>query len=547
MTFPEAKEAVGRSGPPRVQGAKRKPAKTPKEFSKPFVHPELGISDEIYNYTEEKGKAIFHVCRWGYGKDKTFRQCKPDGLSWSIKGLPLVLYNLPEINNQSHVAFVEGERDVHALTGLGFPSTTSPMGAGKNLLEWQEKHKLFDALKNKIVYIFPDNDEAGRKHAEQVASLLVGIAESIKIVYLPDLPGGGDISDFIEREGDKTKTRLQEVIANTPVWMPPKTYYSLQDLCNLPSDDHASIIDKGIMPYNSHILLAGEGGVGKSLLRLELALHLAMGWDWMGFHMPKARKIAIFQYENSEHTEKFRIERMLQGLGTTSQAIGDRIRYSKREERYNLTLKGDRAKLLQKVKELGCEVIIYDCLSNLHNANENDNIKMREVLDVLTDINAELKTSCIVIHHFGKPGELGLDTHYRVRGASAIMDWAYTVITLTRKPHEEKTLRKIQFAKVRDGKEPKPFYIERDDETFLHRFYDEDSLVPPALVKQILSEQFNGYVDRQKELMKAIMKEAKCSDRTAKAGIRQAVDMKVIYEYRAKNNRSKGYRVSMSG
>jgi len=80
----------------------------------------------------------------------------------------------------SHVAFVEGEQDVHALTRLGFPSTTSPMGAGKNLSDWQEKHKLFDALKDKTVYIFPDDDKAGHKHAEQVASVLVGIAKTIK-------------------------------------------------------------------------------------------------------------------------------------------------------------------------------------------------------------------------------------------------------------------------------------------------------------------------------------------------------------------------------
>jgi RecA-family ATPase len=318
-------------------------------------------------------------------------------------------------------------------------------------------------------------------------------------------------------------------------------------LYDLPDDNHLPIIDQGIFPYNRHILIAGEGGVGKSLLRLELAIYLAMGWSWMGFDIPRARTVAIFQFENSEQTEKFRIQRMLKGLGTDFKAIGDRIKYARRDERYNLTLKGDRAKLLEKVKALGCEVIIYDCLSNLHDSNENDNVKMRAVLDILTDINAQLGTSCIVIHHFGKPGEMGVDTHYRVRGASSIMDWAYTVITLTKKPHEEKTLRKIQFAKVRDGKEPKPFYVERDDDTFLHRFYDEESLVSPALVHDILSNQFNGYVDRQRELVKAIMAKAQCSERTAKQGVRHAVNMKMLFEFKADDGRSKGYRAPMSG
>jgi hypothetical protein len=257
--------------------------------------------------------------------------------------------------------------------------------------------------------------------------------------------------------------------------------------------------------------------------------------------------VAIFQFENSEHTEKYRVQKMLKGLGTTIQAVGDRIRYAKRDERFNLTLKGDRAKLLQRVKDLGCEVIIYDCLSNLHTNNENDNIKMREVLDIFTDINAQLKTSCIVIHHFGKPGENPRENQYRVRGAISIMDWAYTVITLTRKPHEEKTLRKIDFVKVRDAKEPKPFYIERDEETFLSRFYDEDSLVPPNLVYTILDDQFNGCVDKQRDLIQAIIGETRCAEKTAKVAIKKAVEMKTIYEYSGENKRAKGYRIPMSG
>jgi 5S rRNA maturation endonuclease (ribonuclease M5) len=545
MSFAEAKEAVGRSEP-CVQGTKRKPTKKLKKSVKPFVHPELGKPDEIYDYTDKNGKAFFHVCRWGRGKEKTFRQCKPDGLTWSIKGLPFVLYNLPEINNQNHVAFVEGEQDVHALTRLGFPSTTSPMGAGKNLREWQDKYKLFDALKDKTVYIFPDNDKAGQRHAEEVASVLMGIAKTIKLVRLIDLPESGDISDFIKKEGDKATAKLTELIASTPVWTPLKAFYSLQDLYDLPTEDHIPIIDAGIMPYNSHILIAGESGVGKSLLRLELAIHLAMGWDWMGFHIPRARSVAIFQYENSEHTERFRVKKMLDGLGVNITAIGDRIKYAKRDERYNLTQKGDRAKLLQRVKDLGCEVIIYDCLTNLHNANENDNVKMREVLDILTDINAELKTSCIVIHHFGKPGE-NPDNRYRIRGASSINDWAYTVITFERKPHKDKTIRKIDFTKVRAGKEPRPFLVERNSETFLLDFYDEESLVPPAAVAQILGDKFNGFVDVQKLLVEAIIEEKGCVKKTAKVAIKKAQEMKTICPIEGKNKRTKGYRLPMSG
>jgi hypothetical protein len=523
--------------------------KPPKKGKTPFVHPTMGKPDRVYTYTDGDSKALFCVCRFeGKGKDgkKAFLQCKPDGLIWSMAEVPVVLFNLPRVLNEPAVCFCEGEKDCETLTMLDLPATTSPMGA-KSVKSLQEEHKLLYVLAGKSVYIFPDNDKAGREYALDVANLLYGKAKEIKVVELPGLKDKEDVTDFVNSAGVEAKARLIEEIAVAPIWSPPRTYLTLQDIVELPEDNHQPIISDGIMPHNSHIMIAGESGVGKSLLRLELALHLAMGWDWLGFKIPRSRSVGIFQYENSELTEKFRIKKMLQGLGTSVDAIGDRVRYAKRDERFNLTLKGDRARLFEKVKALGCVVMIYDCLSNLHTANENDNVKMREVLDILTDFNAELGTACIVIHHFGKPGENFIENFYRIRGASSIMDWAYTVITFTKKPHEEKTLRKLEFVKVRDGRQPKPFLVERDPDTFLCRYYDEESLVSPTMVRMILENDFNGTVDRQRDLVRALMDKAQCCDRTAAAAIRRAVEFKQIFEINEGIGKRKGYRMPMAG
>jgi len=543
FSFQEAAEATGNGH--KVNNSKSesrpvnfKPVKMKKE------------PDAVYDYQDAQGTVLFQVCRYNLpAGEKSFSQRRPDGKGGYInnmKGINLVLYHLPEVSKEPDILFCEGEKNVEDVKKLSFTSTCNPGGAGK-IPGQQEKHKILEPLTGKNVFILADNDEPGAQHALQVAELVYPIAKSVKIIPFDELPIKSDISDFIKIHGDKAKDKLSDRIINTPDWSPPKAFYTLQEICDLPSDNHLPIIDKGIMPYNSHILIAGESGVGKSMLRLEIALHLAMGWDWMGFKVPRARTVAIFQFENSEHTEQFRIKKMLAGMETTVGAIGDRIKYAKRNERYNLTLKGDREKLTAKVKEMGCDVIIYDCLSNLHSSNENDNIKMREVLDVLTDINAKLGTSCIVIHHFGKPGEYEKGNAWRIRGASSIMDWAYTAISFTGKSHEDKTLRKLEFVKVRDGKQPKPFYVERDPETFLCSYYDEQSLASPNVVAAILGDEFNGDTDQQMPLVKAIIEKTKCAERTAKAGIRNAVQMKLIYEYPGENKKFKGYRLPMSG
>ena len=536
MSFKEAAEAVGRGdNGGRLQV---KPTKKPK---KPFVHPELGRPDAIYNYIDENGKPLFHVCRFNpksEGEEKTFRQCKTDGIIWTVKDVQLVLYNLPELIKAQDVLYVEGEKDAEALKRLGFVATTNPMGAGK-LPDQQEKHGILQPLKGKRVFIFPDNDEPGKKHAEQLATLVHGKAKEIRIVELPGVPEHGDVSDFIEKEGEEAKTKLIELTANTPAWTPPKNFFSAEDLLSITYEKRPPIIGAGIMPYGSHILISGETGVGKSLLRLELATHLVMGWDWLGFEISTSRKVAIFQYENSEPMEQTRLKRMCQGLGIQQLPKGKLV-YVDRKNRLNLTLKKDREKLLNLVKECGSEVIVYDCLSNLHSSKENDNIQMRDVLDSLTEINAILGTSCIVIHHFGKPSE-GQATVYRTRGASSIVDWAVTAMAFTVKPHEHKTIRQLEFIKVRDGAVPKPVLLERD-ENFLLNITDEDTLCPPGRVKEIL-EDLGGSVDTQRPLVDAIIRDVNCTGRSARRYLKRAIELKVIQEINQGQGKPKGYYV----
>ena len=62
-------------------------------------------------------------------------------------------------------------------------------------------------LRGRHVFVLPDNDEAGRKHAQQVAQSLHGIAESVRIVELPGLPDKGDVSDWIAAGGTKDELK----------------------------------------------------------------------------------------------------------------------------------------------------------------------------------------------------------------------------------------------------------------------------------------------------------------------------------------------------
>jgi len=165
------------------------------EDSDLFVHGQKrnGSFVETYDYCDEDGDLLFQVCR---KSPKGFVQRQPDGGGWiyNLKGVRRVLYRLPELLNadpKEIVWIVEGEKDADRLMGLGLVATTNPGGAGK----WKPEYN--KPLQSRRIVILPDNDEPGRRHAEQVAEALNGMAASVKVLELPGLSVGGDVSDWL--------------------------------------------------------------------------------------------------------------------------------------------------------------------------------------------------------------------------------------------------------------------------------------------------------------------------------------------------------------
>ncbi|MDA0710554.1 MAG: DUF3987 domain-containing protein [bacterium] len=100
---------------------------------------------------------------------------------------------------------------------MGIPATCNPHGAGK----WADSYS--ELLKERDVIIWPDKDEAGKRHAQQVARSLFGKAKSIRVVEPPaELPEKGDIIDALKLPG-WTKERVQELLAEAKPYAKTQT------------------------------------------------------------------------------------------------------------------------------------------------------------------------------------------------------------------------------------------------------------------------------------------------------------------------------------
>ena len=493
-SFIEAAKAAGQDHKISVKGKQQ--VKKVLELK----HPSHGVPDKVYKYFTLTGDVHRVVVRWDANDKgrlkKIIAQYNPYTGTWTkTNDLTPILYNLQMITGYDDIYFVEGEKCVEVLRELGLAATTTAGGSSlaTSFSGWQAKNQIFDPLHGKNVFILPDHDPAGKKYAEAAASEMVMIAKTVKVFDLPGLPvQGGDGADYLKRfkkSGDARKA-LENECRNASAFKP---FTSAIDLYQADYSHKPDLIFGGLLPYEGHLLIAGEAGVGKSLLRMELALHLATATNWLGWDIPKKHKVAVFQYENTERQEQFRLNKMLYGMGLTINQVGNRIFWMNRD-RLNLGTQEGQAKLELMVKQSGCDVMIYDSLSNMHQAKENDNIKLRAVLDTFSDINAKCGTSSILIHHFGKPGDHNTgQKKYRIRGASSILDWAMSALVFTehgsRKANEGRILRELEFVKVRDGRIPAVKILERDDKTsFLLDVTSDTLAVNASKITEIIYE-----------------------------------------------------------
>jgi len=178
-----------------------------------------------HDYCDECGELLLQIVRFD---PKGFSQRRPkDGgaWDWSVKGVRVVPYRVPELlaalkDDPARIVFVvEGEKDVDNLARIGIVATCNAGGAGK----WKAEHAEY--LQGGNVAVIPDNDKPGRKHAEQVARSLIGIAASVRVVELLGLDPKGDVSDWIEAHGPaadpaEVRAELERLADAAQEWTP---------------------------------------------------------------------------------------------------------------------------------------------------------------------------------------------------------------------------------------------------------------------------------------------------------------------------------------
>lgn len=366
----------------------------PKEFSsnKPRIV-------ATYDYRDENGALLYQSVRFD---PKDFRQRKPDGnggWTWKLDDVRRVLYRLPELiaSNKSETVFiVEGEKDVDRLFSLGLVATCNVSGAGK----WRDDYN--EHLRGRDVVIIPDNDEHGKKHTQSVAASLHGIASSVKVIALSDLPEKGDVSDWLG--AGNTKDDLISLVEASQIWKPsqPKKqkaklqFTTLDDLLAEPEEKVSWVWDK-TLPSSGFSICAAKPKVGKSTLARNLAVAVMRGDDFFGRATTQGRILYLCMEEKRAEVAKH-----FKRMGASGK---DLMIHTGNTGENRLD------ELEQAIKEFQPVLIILDPLARFARiADFNDYAKVNRELEPIVDLVRETSCHILAVHHDGKGEREGGDS-----------------------------------------------------------------------------------------------------------------------------------------
>jgi RecA-family ATPase len=189
--------------------------------------------------------------------------------------------------------------------------------------------------------------------------------------------------------------------------------------------------------------LVASGGGGKSLLKLIIAAHLAVGKDFLGHKCYRPGKSICFDAEDDIAEQSRRLNAICVAFGFDIKIVRENVCLVSVDEILlqlttpppGLMINRDHiASLIQTIRESGVVMLALGPLAELHSGNENDNIAMRYVMGVLRLVAREGNIAVLVDHHTGKPPLAAADawsgSQFAGRGASSIAGAARCVVTM---------------------------------------------------------------------------------------------------------------------
>ena len=172
----------------------------------------------VYALRDVKGDLVAEHVRLDFvGAEKVCYWRQPDGTS-GLNGTANtdMLYGLELLAGkpEAPVVVTEGEKAADALRPFGILALGTVTGAGA---QKAPSLRVLWHLADRQVVLWPDNDDAGRRHMDRIAQSLIDLGVTPFVVDWPDAPAKGDAADFVTDHDD---AELRELLHAAVAWQP---------------------------------------------------------------------------------------------------------------------------------------------------------------------------------------------------------------------------------------------------------------------------------------------------------------------------------------
>ena len=349
------------------------------------------------------------------------------------------------------IVVVEGEIDALTVSQLQdnkWPVVSLPNGAQsgpKAISQAVEFLEKFD----KVVFML-DSDEPGQKAAVACAEVLSPGKAYIAHLPLKDanemlLAGRG--KECIDAIWGSRVYRPDGVVQGDDVW----EQITREDLSVSQSWPHSGLNDKtyGIRQGEVVTLVAGTGA-GKSTLCRELAMHLILGGETVGYialeeNVRRSALGLLSILANSPLHQKPNSEIVTPELKALWKRLSPRVVFY--DHFGSIDSKNLLAKIRYMVKALGVRFVVLDHLSIVVSGMDIEADERRTIdqtMTALASMAQEMNVCLILVSHLkrteGKPHEEGKAvTLSDLRGSHSISQLSHTVVSVERNQQDEDT------------------------------------------------------------------------------------------------------------
>jgi RecA-family ATPase len=413
--------------------------------AQPKTNNPRGKLTDAYPYRDADGALLYEVLRY---EPKAFSQRMPNGHGGWIYNLDTlngrrVIYRWPELLKfpDATIFVAEGEKDADRLWSVDLCATTVASGT------WTAE--CVEALKHRHCIVLQDNDDSGRERALKAAQALHGTAASIRIVLLPSLREGQDVSDWLD--AGHGKDELTNICFDTAEWSPdqanaetlkdetprdsatdnkeklaPAAHFAFLNITawqdQLVPEREWTVRDR--IPAHNVTLLSGEGSVGKSILALQLSTAVILGFDWLGVTPEPGPVLGVYCEEDEPE-----LWRRLDLIFRHFEAA-----YTEFKNMHLLALAGQDAlmavpnnkgliqptELFKRILEAACDIkpklIVLDNAADIFGGYENDRGQVRQFIGLLRGLAIAAGAGVLLTSH---PSLTGINTKTGLSGSTA--------------------------------------------------------------------------------------------------------------------------------